>query len=99
VRRSTLSKSLLIDFLLTAVRLSRRDDARRVVPARGMARTDDHATREHAHCDEPLLAIVEAVIFEGNGRPVEHERRVLKAEAVFCEVVASFRFIPFVTHV
>src|SRR5580692_3364138 len=94
--RSTLVKSLLIDFLLTPVGLPHGDDAR-CLAARSMS-DYDHSSRQQAQCYKPLLSIVEAAVLEGDARPGKHQFRVLEIQAMLGEVAAILRSVPFVYH-
>src|ERR1700685_4304251 len=94
--RSTLFKSLVIDFLLTSVRLPHGDDAR-CRAARRMG-DDQHAPGEQAQGDKPFLSIVEAAILEGDARSGKHVFGVLDVQAMLGEVATVLRLVPFVPH-
>jgi hypothetical protein len=94
--RSIRAKSLLIDFLFTAVSLPHGNDARSLI-ARGMGY--DHQTpSQQAQSDEPFFSVGEAIIFEGDARPGKNPVCVLKAEAMLGEVRSVFGIIPLVLH-
>ncbi len=58
----------------------------------------DHnqATCQQAQRDQPLLPIIETVIFECDARPVKDVFRVLEAQAMLREVLPAFLLDPFV---
>ena len=95
--RSTLAKSLLIDFLLTSICLSHGDNPRGVVAAWRVG-DDDYSTGEQAQGDEPFLPIIEAAIDEADTRAGQHLFGVRKIQPMFSEVAAVLRFVPFVYH-
>src|ERR1035437_10519578 len=78
--RSIRAKSLLIDFLFTAVPLPHGDDARSLI-ARCMG-YDNQTPGQQAQSDEPFLPIAEAIIFERDARPGKHLVGILEAEAM-----------------
>ncbi len=91
--RSILAKSLLIDFLLTSIRLSHGDDARHDAATRRVS-NDDYSTGEQAQGGKPFLSIIEAIIHEGHARVAEHLFGVGKVQAVLDEVAAVLCFVP-----
>src|ERR1035441_5246518 len=92
--RSIRAKSLLIDFLLTAIALSHRDDPSS--PAARCVGDDYQASREQAQRDQPRFSIIETIVFESDTWPGEYLFRILKAQAVFGEVTAILRLVPLV---
>src|SRR5689334_158678 len=63
--RSTLAKSLLIDFLLTSICLPHGDNSRDVIAAWRVG-NNHYSTGEQAQSDKPFLSIIETVIDERN---------------------------------
>jgi hypothetical protein len=51
---------------------------------------DDNATGEHAQCDKPLLAMVEAVILEADGRPSSMSGASSKLRPCFARLWRAF---------
>src|SRR5438477_4863862 len=94
--RSTFAKSLLIDLLLTPVRLPHGDYARCLAP-RGMG-YDNRPSVQQAQRDKPFLSIVEAAILEGDARPRKYLFGVPEIQAMLSEVAAVLRIVPFVYH-
>ena len=95
---SSLAKSLLIDFLLTSVRLSHGDHARHLVPARGVSHHHDPPS-EHPESDQPFLSIVETVIDEADAAAGEDLFGIRKIQAVLGTIAAVLGFVPFMAHV
>lgn len=89
-------KSLLIDFLFTAIRLSHGDDAPPLVP-RGVC-DHHHPPFEQAQTDKPLLSVVEAVVDKRDTRPVENAFGIPKVEPMFGDVRSVLGVIPFVFY-
>src|SRR5271157_282108 len=96
VIRSIRAKSLLIDFLLTSVRLPHGDDAGGLA-ARRMG-YHDQASGEEAQSDQPFLSIIETVVLEGDTRSGKYLFGVLKSQTVLGEVATVLRFVPSVSH-
>src|SRR5712692_9558564 len=94
--RSIRFKSLLIDFLFTAVSLPPGDDARGL--ASRHVGYNDQPAGEQTQRDEPFFSIVEAVVLERDARPGKHPLGVFEAQAVLGEVTAVLRFISLVRH-
>src|ERR1700685_1627383 len=65
--RSTRAKSLLIDFLFTAISLSHGDDARSLIARR--VGYDHQATRQQAQAYKLFFSIIETVVLERNASP------------------------------
>jgi hypothetical protein len=60
---------------------------------------DEHnPTRELSKGDQPPLAVIEAVILEGDAFSLEDERRIREAQSVLLDVEPIFLFIPFTAH-
>lgn len=95
--RSSLAKSLLIDFLLTSVRLSHGDHARHLVLARGVSHHHD-PPNEHPESDQPFLSIVETVIDEAYAAAGEDLFGIGKVQAVLCAIAAILGFVSFIAH-
>jgi hypothetical protein len=95
--RSSLPKSLLVDFLFTSIRLSHGDNARDIVASRRVGNRDC-STGEQAQADEPFLSIVETVIYEGDARPGQYLSGVREIQTMFGEVPSVLRFVPLVRH-
>src|SRR5271165_6513806 len=95
--RSSLVKSLLIDFLFTTVRLSHGDDA---CGGAATGRVRDHygAAGQQTQGDEALLSIIEAIIDECDTGAVEHESGFLEGQTVLDEIGTVLRFVPFISH-
>src|SRR5437879_10381611 len=94
--RSTLAKSLLIDFLLTPIRLPHGDDAG-CFAVRRMG-NDDHPSSEHAQGDKPFLSIVEAAILEGNASFVKHLLGIFDVRPIVSSAAAVLALVPSVSH-
>jgi hypothetical protein len=92
--RSILTKSLLIDFLLTSIRLSHGDNPRGVAAAERVG-DNDYPTGEQAQSDKPFLSIIETVIYERDARAGQH---LFEIQPMLGEVDAVLRFVPFVYH-
>jgi len=84
--RSTLAKSLLIDFLLTSICLSHGDNPRDVVAAWRVG-NDNHSTGEQAQGDKPFLSIIEAAVYEGNAWSGQHLFGVHKIQTMFAKLL------------
>ena len=95
--RSTLAKSLLIDFLFTSICLPHGDNPRDVVAAWRVG-NDDYSTGEQAQGDKPFLSIIETAIYERDARPGQDLFGVRKIQTMFGEVAAVLRLVPFVYH-
>src|SRR5689334_1298378 len=93
--RSSLAKSLLIDFLLTWVRLSHGDDARHLVSTRGVSHHYDPPS-EHSKSNRPFLSIVETVDDEADAAAGEDLFGVGKVQAVLLTIAAVLGFVPFI---
>ena len=93
--RSSLVKSLMIDFLFTSICLSHGDNPRDVVAAWRVG-NDDYSAGEYAQGEKPLLSIIEAAICEGHAWAGQHLFRVRKIQPMFSEVAAVLRFVLFV---
>src|SRR5580704_9614168 len=95
--RSTLAKSLLIDFLLMSICLSHGDNPRDVVAAWRVG-NNDYSTGEQAQCDKPFLSIIEAAIYEGYAGTGQYLFGIRKIQPMFSEVAAVLRFVPLEYH-
>ncbi len=80
--RSTLAKSLLIDFFLTSICLSHRDDSCSFVATRSVS-DHDRTPVEQAQGDQPFLSIIEAAVDEGDAGPFEHVFGIGEIQAMF----------------
>src|SRR5216683_1435900 len=94
--RLSRAKSLLIDFLLTSVRLPHGDNAR-CLAARGMGYRYQPSGKQ-AQSDKPFLSIIEAVIYEGDARACKHQFSVREIQAMLDKVAAVLRRVPFKPH-
>jgi hypothetical protein len=55
-------------------------------------------TTEKAERDKALLSISEPVIFKGEGRSLEHARRIQEINAMSLQIDATFPFVPGEAH-
>src|SRR5712692_1489304 len=94
--RLSRTKSLLIDFLLTSVRLPHGDNAR-CLAARSMGYRY-HPSGKQAQSDKPFLSIIEAVIYESNARTSQHQFSVREIQAMLVKVAAVLSSVPFKPH-
>jgi hypothetical protein len=94
--RLSRAKSLLIDFLLTSVRLPHGDNPR-CPAAPGMGYRYEPSGKQ-AQSDKPFLCIIEAVIYEGNARTGKHQFSVREIQAMLGKVAAVLGSVPFKPH-
>jgi hypothetical protein len=95
--RSNLATSLLIDFLLTSVHLSHEDDARHLVPTRGVSHHHDPPSK-HSESDQPFLSIVETVVDEADAAAGEDLFGIGNVEALLGTMAAVLGFISLISH-
>src|SRR5271167_2845509 len=95
--RSTLAKSLLIDFLLTSICLSHGDNSGNVV-ATWRVGDNDYSADEQAQSDKPFLSIIKTVIDEGDAGSAQHLFGVRKVQTMLGGVAAAFRLVPLAYH-
>ena len=61
-------------------------------------RNDDHPTGKQTQSDKPFLSIIEAAVDESDTRSGQDLLRILEIEAVFGEVAAVLRLVPFIYY-
>src|ERR1700682_4518778 len=59
---------------------------------------DNQTPGQQAQSDEPIFAVGESVVFEGNAGPGKYLLGILEAEAMLGDVLPVLRLVPVVFH-